>query len=93
MITQALFLPSGRRNMYGASSLETILITVVLHPLMCKENIATKKNKTEKCGEANRLQSGEQDRKRAPMFFLERTHIIAKCYILHGHSITLNAIC
>lgn len=94
MIAQGLFLPRGRRNMYGASSLETILITVVLHPLMCKENIATKKIKlTEKCGKANRLQSGEQDRKGAPMFFLERTHIIAKCYILHGHSITLNAIC
>lgn len=44
-----------------------ILITVVLHPLMCKENIAAKKIKlTEKCGKANRLQSGEQDRKGAP---------------------------
>lgn len=39
--------------------------------------------------ESNRLQSGE--RKRAPLLFLERTHRIGKCCILHGYSITSNA--
>lgn len=70
-----------------------ILITVVLHPLMCKENIAAKKIKLRSVVKQIDCRVENKIGREPPMFLLERTHIIAKCYILHGHSITPNAIC